>query len=66
MKLGMINEEQGSFTTLYCATDDACKGENGLYYEHRKVKEPLAVSKDQKLVDELWNQCMTLIKDYIQ
>ena len=65
MKMAMIDEEQGSYTTLYCATEPSLAKETGKYYDHCKEKEPLALVKDQKLIDELWDKSIELVKDYI-
>jgi retinol dehydrogenase-12 len=49
----LITNEQGARTQVRCATDPALASETGLYYDKEKAKEPSALSKDEKLQDEL-------------
>lgn len=49
----LITNEQGARTQVRCATDPALARESGLFYDKERPKEPLALSKDEKLQDEL-------------
>ena len=66
MKMGMISEVEGSYTTLYCATEPSLNDETGLYYDDCQQKEPNPLVKDQEIVDELWDISLELLKDYLK
>jgi retinol dehydrogenase 12 len=56
MKLFMISNEEGARTSLYCATDDACKEDNGLYYDSSKVVKASRLARDEALAKSLWER----------
>jgi NAD(P)-dependent dehydrogenase (short-subunit alcohol dehydrogenase family) len=53
-KLFMLSNEQGARTSLYCATSDAVRNDNGLYYEECKEKRASAIASDEALARTLW------------
>jgi retinol dehydrogenase 12 len=59
IKLRMISTEEGAQTTLYCASDPACAGESGLYYDKCRVRAPSALGQDAGLAAELWRRSET-------
>ena len=56
MKLFMLTNEQGARTTLYCATSDDVRDENGLYYDKCKPKKASKLAHDKALARELWEK----------
>lgn len=54
IKLRMISPDEGAKTTLYCATDPACAGESGLYYDRCRVRTPSVLGQDAALAARLW------------
>lgn len=65
MKIGMISEEEGSYTMLYCSCDDSLENESGLYYDDCRLKEPASLAFDEAYGDELWNKSVELLKDFL-
>ena len=49
----MKSNDEGAKTSIYCATSDAVAGESGLYYDECQAKDPLPISLDVALADEL-------------
>ena len=56
IKLRMISTEEGARTTLYCASDPACAGETGLYYDKCRVRAPSTLGQDLALARQLWER----------
>ena len=56
MKWFMISSEDGAATTVHCATDPACAGQSGLYYDECRVKDASAVGRDESLARALWER----------
>lgn len=56
MKMFMLTNEEGARTTLYCATDEAVKEDNGLYYDTQKPKKPSRLAQDPDLAKQLWQR----------
>ncbi|HEX7602397.1 MAG TPA: SDR family oxidoreductase [Polyangiaceae bacterium] len=56
LKLFLLTNEQGARTTLYCATSDDVRDQNGLYYDRCKPKTPSKVARDKALARELWEK----------
>ncbi|KAJ3206581.1 hypothetical protein HDU82_004425 [Entophlyctis luteolus] len=59
----MISEEDGSLTTLFCATSAKVAAETGLYYDKcasRPFKNKAV--ENQPLIDELWTNSLEWIK----
>lgn len=54
IQLRMLSAEEGAQTTLYCATDPACAGESGLYYDKCRVRPPSPLGQDSALAAKLW------------
>ena len=53
IKRRMLTVEQGSVTSVYCATSDAVAAESGLYYEKSAVRAPSQVATPE-LGELLW------------
>lgn len=58
IKLFMLNNEEGAKTSLHCATADACKNDNGLYYDRCKPTTPSRLARDEALAKELWDRSL--------
>jgi NAD(P)-dependent dehydrogenase (short-subunit alcohol dehydrogenase family) len=56
IKLGMISNEEGAKTTLYCATSPEVADEDGLYYDSCRKKTPSALAQDEALARTLWDK----------
>lgn len=56
MKMFMLTNEEGARTTLFCATDEAVKEDNGLYYDTSKARKPSKLAHDQDLAKRLWQR----------
>jgi len=55
MKLFMKSNEEGSRTSVYCATESSLAGDSGKYYDDCKEKEPNKVATPE-LGRELWEK----------
>ncbi|KAK9889887.1 hypothetical protein WA026_008689 [Henosepilachna vigintioctopunctata] len=53
--------EQGSQTTIYCAVDEKCENETGLYYSNCKVKDPSDTAKNGEIAKRLWDVSMEMV-----
>lgn len=53
---GMISNEEGAKTSVYCATSPEVAGESGYYYDRCRKKEPSKLAQDEKLAAELWER----------
>jgi retinol dehydrogenase 12 len=53
---GMLSNEQGAQTSIYCALSSEVAGETGLYYDERRVKAPSGPAQDRTLAAELWER----------
>ncbi len=56
MKLGMLSNEEGARTTLYCATSSDVSNDDGLYYDSCKPKRPSRLAEDADLAKKLWEE----------
>jgi retinol dehydrogenase-12 len=56
MKLGMITNEDGAKTTLYCATSPEVADHNGRYYDECREKTPSHAAQDGDLARVLWEK----------
>lgn len=56
IKLGMITNEEGAATTLFCATSATVAHESGLYYDQCRIKTPSPLVQDAALARELWER----------
>jgi NAD(P)-dependent dehydrogenase (short-subunit alcohol dehydrogenase family) len=63
MKLGMISNEDGAKTTLYCATSKEVAAEDGLYYDSCKTKRPSRLADDAALATTLWSKSEEWVRD---
>jgi retinol dehydrogenase-12 len=55
---GMLSNEQGAQTSLYCALSPEVAGESGLYYDDRRIKAPSGLAQDRTLAAELWERSL--------
>ncbi|KAK7603181.1 hypothetical protein V9T40_003180 [Parthenolecanium corni] len=53
---------QGAQTTLYCALDEKCANETGLYYAECAVSTPMYRARCDERAAELWNESIKLVK----
>jgi retinol dehydrogenase 12 len=53
---GMITNEEGAKTSLYCATSPDVAEDDGLYYDHCQRKAPSKVAEDESLARTLWEK----------
>jgi NAD(P)-dependent dehydrogenase (short-subunit alcohol dehydrogenase family) len=53
---GMLSNEEGAQTSLYCATSPAVADHSGRYYDACREKEPSAPALDDALARELWEK----------
>ena len=56
LKLGMISNEEGALTTLYCATSKEAGDQTGLYYDKCREKTPSPIAQDDALARKLWEK----------
>jgi retinol dehydrogenase-12 len=56
IKRGMLSNEEGARTTIYCATAHEVEGDDGLYYDVCRTKEPSAPAHDAELARRLWER----------
>jgi retinol dehydrogenase-12 len=61
---GMISEEAGAATTLYCATT-APQTESGLYYANSQVVTPALWAQDQAAARRLWRESHAWVADFM-
>ena len=59
LTLGMISNEAGAKTSLWCATSAEVADHNGLYYDECREKLPSAFAQDSELSRELWEKSET-------
>ena len=48
------NSQEGAQTTIYCAVDEACAKESGLYYADCHVATPSKCADDEEMAKKLW------------
>lgn len=53
---------EGAQTTLYCALDEKCGNETGLYYKECAVSNPYPRAKNKEVAKELWEQSFSLVR----
>jgi NAD(P)-dependent dehydrogenase (short-subunit alcohol dehydrogenase family) len=56
MKLGMISNEEGAKTTLFCATSPDVADHQGRYYDSCREKTPSPLAQDDDLAQRLWDK----------
>ncbi len=56
MKLGMITNEQGAKTSIYCATSPEVADHDGRYYDECREKKPNPLADDAALARTLWEK----------
>lgn len=60
---GMLTNEQGALTSVYCASSEEVAGETGLYYDDQRQKQPSALAQDAALAAELWERSEAWTRD---
>lgn len=53
---GMISNEEGARTSIWCAAAPELSGETGRYYDDRRERTPTALARDATLARELWER----------
>ena len=56
IKLGMISNDDGARTSLYCATSPEIAGDDGRYYDDCKEKAPNPIADDVQAAARLWDE----------
>jgi len=56
MKLGMISNDEGAKTSLYCATSPEVASQDGRYYDSCREKKPSDLALDDSLAERLWDK----------
>lgn len=56
IKRSMMSTEEGTATTLHCATSSQVAAETGLYYDKCRSTEPSKQARDQALAVDLWKR----------
>ena len=56
MKAGMLSNEDGARTSLYCATSPEVAAHDGRYYDDSREKKPSAFAEDADLARQLWTK----------
>jgi NAD(P)-dependent dehydrogenase (short-subunit alcohol dehydrogenase family) len=56
MKLRMISNEEGSKTSIYCATSPDVAKDDGRYYDACKERAPSELAQRDDLAEELWDK----------
>jgi NAD(P)-dependent dehydrogenase (short-subunit alcohol dehydrogenase family) len=59
---GLLSNEEGAKTSLYCATSPDVAGDDGLYYDACQPKRPSALAEDARLAKELWERSVAWTK----
>lgn len=52
---------QGAQTTIYCAVDEKCANETGLYYADCTTASVSANAKNSKDAERLWSESLKLV-----
>lgn len=58
----MITEEQGSYTTLYCALSKDVADKSGAYFDNCKLKMASKAAKDETFAKELWEKSVAWVE----
>jgi len=56
MKLGMISNDEGAKTSLYCAASPEVASQDGRYYDSCREKKPSDLALDDSLAERLWDK----------
>jgi retinol dehydrogenase-12 len=56
IKLGMISNDDGARTSLYCATSPEVADQDGRYYDECKEKAPNPIADDAQAAARLWDE----------
>ncbi len=62
MKRGMLSNEEGAKTSLYCATSEKVANDTGLYYDTCAVKTPSVTAQDPALAKRLWERSVAWVE----
>lgn len=54
VKLGMITNEEGAKTSLFCALSPEAEGKTGRYWKRCAESKPSSLARDESLAKELW------------
>ncbi|XP_050665891.1 retinol dehydrogenase 13-like [Leptidea sinapis] len=57
----MKSPELGAQTTIYCAVDEKCSNETGLYYSDCQVTSPSHKALNEETAQKLWEKSMELV-----
>ncbi|XP_023026510.1 retinol dehydrogenase 13 [Leptinotarsa decemlineata] len=60
-KFLLKNPEQGAQTQIYCAVDENCASESGLYYSDCKVAQPSTLARNEEIAKKLWDESLKLV-----
>lgn len=55
------NPHQGAQTSIYCAVEEHCANETGLYYAECAVKKPSKKALDEETGKKLWECSLKLV-----
>jgi retinol dehydrogenase 12 len=58
LKMGLLTNEQGARTSLFCATAPELNDQDGRYYDDCKEQDPSPIARDAAVADELWTRSM--------
>ncbi|XP_026726342.1 retinol dehydrogenase 13-like [Trichoplusia ni] len=58
----MKTPESGAQTTIYCAVDEKCAAETGLYYSDCVVKRPSSNGSNKEYAKKLWEMSAEMVK----
>ncbi|XP_026726344.1 retinol dehydrogenase 13-like [Trichoplusia ni] len=58
----MKSPESGAQTTIYCAVDEKCAAETGLYYSDCVVKRPASNGSKKEYAKKLWEMSAEMVK----
>lgn len=63
MLRGMISNEAGAKTSLYCATSAEVADHNGLYYDDCSARAPSRLAESAELAEQLWERSEAYIAE---
>lgn len=53
--------EQGTQTTIYCAVDEKCANQTGLYYAECAEATASQAAQNLEVAERLWNESLKLV-----
>lgn len=66
IKLFLLSVEEGARTSLHCAASPDAAGDDGLYYEKCRVKEPAKLAQDEALAKKLWEVSEEMVAPFMK